>query len=133
MNLRKCNVHDSCISILCPKFNHEMKTKKEKWIHLETITYLTIFRQNYAIEILEFICIGKLRSLLKNDIANLKIDTKTYVTSHRMGDESIFWVLDIVCNITSSVKVFPRCIENVEFQVQMNVKSNNNHAHEDAN
>ena len=94
---------------------------------------VSLMSTNYAIEWLEFIFIGKLRSLLKSDIANLKIDTKTYVTSHRIGDESIFWVLDIVCNITSSVKVFPRCIENVEFQVKMNVKSNNNHAHEDAN
>ena len=88
---------------------------------------------NYAIERIKFICIGKLRSLYKSDISNLKIDTKTYVTSHRIGDESIFWVLDMVCNITSCVKVFPRCIENVEFQVKLNVKSNNNHAHEDAN
>ena len=88
---------------------------------------------NYAIEWIKFICIGKLRSLYKNDIPNLKIDTKTYVTSHRIGDESIFWVLDMVCNITSCVKVFPRGIENVEFQVKLNVKSNNNHAHEDAN
>ena len=94
---------------------------------------VSLMSTNYAIEWLEFIFIGKLRSLLKSDIANLKIDTKTYVTSHRIGDESIFWVLDIVCNITSCVKVFPRCIENVEFQVKMNVKSNNNHAHEDAN
>ena len=94
---------------------------------------VSLMSTNYAIEWLEFICIGKLRSLLKTDIANLKIDTKTYVTSHRIGDESIFWVLDIVCNITSCVKVFPRCIESLEFQVKMNVKSNNNHAHEDAN
>ena len=42
MNLRICNVHYNCIPILYPKFNHEMQTKKEKWIHLETITYLTI-------------------------------------------------------------------------------------------
>ena len=64
-------------------------------------------------------CIGKLRSLLQSDIANLKIDNKTYVTSHRIGDESIFWVLDTVCNIPSCVKVFPRCIESIEFQVKI--------------
>ena len=94
---------------------------------------ISLNQSNYANVYLQYICIGKLRSLLKSDIANLKIDNKTYVTSHRIGDESIYWVLDTVCNITSCVKVFPRCIENVEFQVKMNVKSNNNHAHEDAN
>ena len=95
--------------------------------------HISLMSSNYAIEWIKFNCIGKLRSLYKSDISNLKIDTKTYVTSHRIGDESIFWVLDMVCNITSCVKVFPRCIENVEFQVKLNVKSNNNHAHEDAN
>ena len=129
--------------MLYPKFNHEMQTKKkEKWIHLGTIIdvyqmswkyHISLNQSNYANVYLQYICIGKLRSLLKSDIANLKIDNKTYVASHRIGDESIFWVLDIVCNITSCVKVFPRCIESIEFQVKMNAKSNNNHAHEDAN